>query len=38
VATLINIKALPQRAPRTVNKIQYLNSIQTKKPPSELGG
>ena len=27
VATLINIKALPQRAPKKVNNIQYLISI-----------
>ena len=27
VATLINMKALPQRAPKKVNSIQYLTSI-----------
>ena len=27
VATLINMKALPQRAPKKVNSIQYLISI-----------
>ena len=27
VATLINIKALPQRAPKKVRRIQYLISI-----------
>ena len=40
VATLINMKALPQRAPKKVNSIQYLTSIlkKIKKPPSKLGG
>ena len=40
VATLINIKALPQRAPKKVNSIQYLISIlkKIKKPPRKLGG
>ena len=31
VATLINIKALPQRAPKKVNNIQYLISIYKKE-------
>ena len=40
VATFINIKALPQRAPKKVRRIQYLISIlkKIKKPPSKLGG
>ena len=39
VPILINIKALPQRAPKQVNKNQYLNSIVTiKKPPNKFGG
>ena len=37
MATLINIKALPQRAPRIVNKAQYLNSILIKNPQVNLG-
>ena len=32
VAILINIKALPQIAPKTINKIQYRNSIYKKSP------
>jgi hypothetical protein len=31
VPILINIKALPQRAPKQVNKNQYLNSISINK-------
>jgi hypothetical protein len=39
VPILINIKALPQRAPKQVNKNQYLNSIaDNKKPPNKFGG
>ena len=38
VATLINIKALPQRAPKKVNSIQYLISIlKIKNPQVNLG-
>ena len=32
VAILININALPQIAPKTINKIQYRNSIYKKSP------
>jgi len=39
VATFINIKALPQRAPKKVNRIQYLISIlkRQKNPQVNLG-
>lgn len=38
VATFINIKALPQRAPKKVNSIQYLISIlKIKNPQVNLG-
>jgi hypothetical protein len=39
VATLINIKALPHRAPKKTSNTQYLNSISVnKKPPNKFGG
>ena len=38
VASLINMKALPQRAPKKVNSIQYLISIlKIKNPQVNLG-
>jgi hypothetical protein len=39
VATFMNIKALPQSAPKKVNKIQYLISIlqRQKNPQVNLG-
>ena len=38
-AILINIKALPQTAPRRINNAQYLISIlKLKKTPNKIGG